>query len=941
MIKIFTFLLSISFAVNSFCQIGGGWDWAKNTGSLGPNAKFIGYNSSGEMVIVASALGATYLGGTTITAPDVTTGVPGNISYLAKISSTGTTTILRTFINPYFTLQCATLDASGNIYVGLSYSAFGDVPIDLGNGVTLQGLTKVAIVKFSPTGTTLLAKSFDLGVTNVPNSTANLDVLKIAVSSTGNIFFVGGANNPTSNPGPYSINKLDANGNMLWAKYATGMLGKQGPGVDNDKFIDDQENVYLFTYTFGTSTTFNGELLNAPLYTNGSNGYSFYYSLDANGNKRWSQGYRSVITNLVVDRPTNSVFFGFLQFQTNTGPFTNLPKGTYLPTNADAWIGIVKTDINNNLLIAGSKLPQTFFIPLSNGRLLIGLKDFKGGIPLGFGVDYVFPVDNTNDQNILVVTDASLNQVKAIAGGKAIEAGPSLMAALGDTYGMVADFNTSASALPTSVYGSTTLTGFNAAANLTTAYGVYSSLRSDQAYVQCKDANFPAIAATTWLGINGNWNDAANWSNGIPTAQVKTVFNTGATNYPSTFSAPTTGTLQVNSGATITLPATFTIGGSLQNNGTIKIENAGFFQGLGAAEWLGNGMLEFSGTTAPFYFFAKPFTNSITINSGLNTFYDITVPGVVLKGGKFDLGTKRISLNTIEGASSTSYFTNGILQRNITPNGTFEFPIGTTSNYQPASITTNNLSGVKTLAANFTNGAITGTQPNTTLNGIAITGALNGGWYTFTPDAQPSGGNYNITLNLKGSSNTVAEAARYTIIKRDNNAQPWAVPGNYLIPVVNAGVVIASATGLTSFSDFAIGTAATVLAIKLDYTFKNTIAGANWNEAGNWNSNAVPGISDTAKIPAGAQLIISGTSAKAARLELGMGAKIQLTNTTDSLIISHSLQNAGSNEFTGNGTLVFKTATIQPTIITGGFIAAKIAFLGNTILPTEPILIKP
>lgn len=126
-----------------------------------------------------------------------------------------------------------------------------------------------------------------------------------------------------------------------------------------------------------------------------------------------------------------------------------------------------------------------------------------------------------------------------------------------------------------------------------------------------------------------------------------------------------------------------------------------------------------------------------------------------------------------------------------------------------------------------------------------------------------------------------------------------------------------------------------------DYTFNGNLAGANWNDAGNWNSNAVPGISDTAKIPAGAQLIISGAPAKAARLEMGMGAKIQLTNVTDSLMISHSLQNAGSNEFTGNGILVFKTATLQPTIITGGFMAAKIAFLGNALLPAEPILIKP
>jgi len=126
-----------------------------------------------------------------------------------------------------------------------------------------------------------------------------------------------------------------------------------------------------------------------------------------------------------------------------------------------------------------------------------------------------------------------------------------------------------------------------------------------------------------------------------------------------------------------------------------------------------------------------------------------------------------------------------------------------------------------------------------------------------------------------------------------------------------------------------------------DFTFNGNVASANWNDGVNWNSNLVPGIADTAFIPAGAQVVISGAPAIAARLVIGNGAKIQLTNGSDSLIISHSLQNAGTNEFSGNGILVFKTNTSQPTIITGGFTAAKIAFLGNALLPSDLILIKP
>jgi ELWxxDGT repeat protein len=125
-----------------------------------------------------------------------------------------------------------------------------------------------------------------------------------------------------------------------------------------------------------------------------------------------------------------------------------------------------------------------------------------------------------------------------------------------------------------------------------------------------------------------------------------------------------------------------------------------------------------------------------------------------------------------------------------------------------------------------------------------------------------------------------------------------------------------------------------------DYTFNGSVPGANWNDGANWNSQTIPGITDTVYIPAGKQPVINGVSAKVARLVMGDGAKIQLTNATDTLLITHSLLNAGANEFMGNGILTFKSPNMAPTLITGGFTAAKIAFFGNIILPADPILIK-
>lgn len=814
---VFTLIAALLITLSSFAQIGGGWDWAYNTGSIGHLTKHIGYNSNGEMLIAARTGAATYLGNTTITAPDIAKGTPGRIDYLAKISATGNTSILRAFTNPYFSFNVATNDAAGNFYVGMSYSAFNNTPIDLGNGVTLSGLTKIAIVKFSPTGATLWAKSFDLGVTNVPNSTFDLEVLKIAVSAQGNIFFVGAANNNTSNPGKYSIFKLDANGNTLWTKYSSLALDAQQPNVDKDKFIDNDENVYLASSGTTRTIEFNGETVSAPLVTVGGSIYSFYMSLDANGNKRWTYGFRGALNNLVVDKATDNVYFGWSQNELNNNMLAKLPT-TVLGNFTSYFTGIVKCDKSGNLILAKSGL-NTYFIPISGNRLLMAIKNFKA-TAAGYGVDYFFAADATNDFNILAETDADLNIVKAISGGKAVTASPSLIAANGDTYGMVADFNTNTTVLPTTIYGNTTLTGFNALPNYPSLYPIYSSTRGDQAFVQCKSANFPTIGITTWLGVNTNWNDAANWSNGVPTAAIKAVFNAGAANYPSSFTSPTSGTLQVNTGTTVTLPTTLTIAGGIKNDGIIKINNAGFFSGLGALEWKGNGTVEFLGSALTYFFMAKPFTNSIVLNSSFNTFYDMAINGVTFNttSGKFDIGGKTVTITnpastSIIGANASNYFTNGTLQRAITTNGTYEFPLGSSTSFQSATVITNNLTGITSLSAKFTTGAITGTAPNTSLNSVPITSALNAGWYSITPNTQPTGGSYNISLQLNASTNSVTDPARYTIIKRNNSATVWVAQGSYNVATVNGTTVTATVNNLTSFSDFAIGIGTTVLPV--------------------------------------------------------------------------------------------------------------------------------
>ena len=803
--KIITLILLLSL-INANSQIGGGWDWAYNTGAINPSSKHIGYNAAGEMLIIGKAAGGMYLGADTVSTTPVFAGVPNNLIYLAKISTTGTTSIIRSIVHPYIgNITVATTDSNGNFYVAMSYSAFGGVPIDIGNGISLDGLNKVAIMKFSATGTTLWAKTYDLGYTYVSGVAADLSVRKLAVSNQGKIFFVAAVTGATVSPSNYSVYKLDSSGNTLWTKYASFLdTATTITTWDSDKFVDSDENIYL-TSQNTSNIVFDGVTSTAA-------GNSHFIALNSNGVTRWIYSFNGNIRNLVVDKTTNNIYFGWSQTTSNSGILSGLPVVSSSPSAPHFFSGVVKCNSMGNVILTNTTAPSTQFIPAGQDRLLMATIQTANTSFL-YGSDYFFPVDALQ-KNLITETDSNLNVLKVISGGRSTGAGVTNLAAFGNTYGIVGYFSGTNPALPTCTYGSTTLTGYNAVTNLATNYPSYVTAGGgnfDEAYAQFKSANVPVANSTTWLGANNNWNDAANWTNGVPTNVLKVNINNGLSNYPTTFTAPTAGVLQISAGVTITFPAA-TTAGFIINDGLIKINNAGFFQTFGAKEWKGSGTVEFLGASTTFGFFSFPFTNAITLNGPFLPQTSMSIRGVNFNStaGRLDMGGNTIAITdpsptSITGISATNYFTNGTLRRAINSTGLYEFPLGSNTNFQSATINTNGLAGVNSIAATFNSGAITGTTPNVTFGGATISSGLNGGWYAIIPNQQPTSGSYDVTLKIKNSTNSVVSPAKYTVIKRDNATSPWAVQGNYTLASIVSGTVTASNTGLTSFSDFAIG----------------------------------------------------------------------------------------------------------------------------------------
>jgi hypothetical protein len=832
------------FFANTNAQIGGGWDWAFNTGSLGgATIKHMKYTTDGsEILFGGNALAAVYFGSTTLTAPQPLAGNAGSIKFFGKINSaTGTPTIIRSFINLPINFDRITTDDAGNFYIG---GAISDVnPVNLGNGITVSGLNKSVIAKFDAAGNTLWAQTFTFGMTGV----AQTSIIKLAVSSTGNIFVWGfnpnaDANNKRNSP----LYKLDASGNTLWFKDAlngSNVVGNVERELSlTDKFIDNNENVHLFLNTSG-AYTFDG--VTYPSFTNTSN----LISINAAGTVYKAQSFNGGATNFQVNRTTGNLIFKWSQSAANLAPFTNLPfvLASLSPVFANSFNGMVETDSNFNFIRAkdfSSTIDNPFqlsynddiYLALPNGKLIIQTQ-FDKTVNYIAGVDYLYPADATKFTTAIIETDANWNISKFIAGGKATSIYKQYLTAYNDTYAMSAGFSShdvlspTTPSLPTTSYGTVNLTGFNATSDLTTAYGTFSTAsagRNDVALVQTKSANFPTITSTTWLGATNNWNTATNWTNGVPTATMKALFTAPTTNYPTISTSPTAATLQVNAGVNLSLPTTLTLAGGLRNEGNITLNNAGFFAGLNANEWRGSGTVTFSGTQTT-YNYNKTFTNSLVLNTNVNAFQNLTIPTITLNTAKLNLNAKKLSITNpsptaIVGASSTSYIYGGVLERSINASGTYEFPMGDDTFAQTASINATNLVGVNKLATTFTAGAITGTTPNTSYGSVAITSALNGGWFSINPNAQPTAGSYNVTLKIQNSNNLAAALGNYTIIKRNNATSPWAALGTFNLATSNAGIVTATNSNLTSFSDFAIGRGASDISLSSSSFSKNSFS---------------------------------------------------------------------------------------------------------------------
>ena len=243
----------------------------------------------------------------------------------------------------------------------------------------------------------------------------------------------------------------------------------------------------------------------------------------------------------------------------------------------------------------------------------------------------------------------------------------------------------------------------------------------------------------------------------------------------------------------------------------------------------GTGMVSFAGTVAQTITGAEIFNkieinnaNGVTINNYILVSTELKLTNGTLTTGANEVQVTSNAIGSVTGYSASSYIV-GNLRRNVSSSGIYDLPVGN-ANYQLATIGLNSSTGMSSILALFTT-VITGASPvypTTQINGTGITGILNSGFWTITPDAY-SAVSYDVTLNQRGYSNFSGNATQLGLIKRASSGAIWAGTNlsnsnghhDNTTQSIVGGTAVAKRTAVTSFSDFAIGFGAVALPVEL------------------------------------------------------------------------------------------------------------------------------
>ena len=248
-----------------------------------------------------------------------------------------------------------TTDAIGNVYTAGWFEGTAD--FDPGSdtlNLTSAGYSDIFIQKLDPNGNFIWAKSMGGTSYDYPD--------EITTDALGNVYTTGGfvgtvdfdpdssvLNLPSLGSNDIFIQKLDPNGNLVWAR----TMGGAWPDLGNSITIDALGNVYS-TGEFGLTVDFDPGPDTLNLTSNGADDI-FIQKLDPNGNFIWARSMGGADydrgLSITTDAIGNVYTTGYFKYTVDFDPGSD----TLNLTSAGAHdIFIQKLDANGNLIWARS-----------------------------------------------------------------------------------------------------------------------------------------------------------------------------------------------------------------------------------------------------------------------------------------------------------------------------------------------------------------------------------------------------------------------------------------------------------------------------------------------------------------------------------------------------------------------------------------------------------
>jgi hypothetical protein len=199
-------------------------------------------------------------------------------------------------------------------------------------------------------------------------------------------------------------------------------------------------------------------------------------------------------------------------------------------------------------------------------------------------------------------------------------------------------------------------------------------------------------------------------------------------------------------------------------------------------------------------------SNGLTLSATTSVSNNLTLTSGKITTGSYELQVTNSATTSITGHSSSDYII-GNLRRTVSSSGAYVFPLGTSANYELATITLSSTTGFTTILGRYTNtNPLTVLQPliNVLLGALTIDHLIDYGYWTMTPNSVLLTGTYGITLNSKGGTSPSPGSENFCVLKRATSLLPWQSVGTHVAGTVGA-TITEGRTGLTSFSDFAMG----------------------------------------------------------------------------------------------------------------------------------------